>query len=249
MQRRRSVRQSEIAKAAHDDGPANLINIVLTEKAKIGLQTLFSVMDKTGDGVLSSADFQPSFGSKRTLAMWEELRLRFDRDLSGDVTHIEFIATYKSLSMDQPLEMSAFGLVPSTNIELLTCLQNSANATLIAMCEAMYACVSDYAATPSTPGPWWDAHPEACSFSQQGLSISAENQQRLEQLYAKLDKDGSGALDPNDFICFDPNAQRAATQRWQVVQRAFDIDGDQQVTATEVCAPSVLKITNRPRAS
>ena len=87
---------------------ASVRHIYLEDSTKIGLQTLFGVLDKTADGVIDGADFGPQFGSRRTMALWERLRDEFDEDSSGSIDPVEFISGFKRLAMMQPLDQSAF---------------------------------------------------------------------------------------------------------------------------------------------
>jgi len=216
---------------------ASVRHIYLEDSTKIGLQTLFGVLDKTADGVIDGADFGPQFGSRRTMALWERLRDEFDEDSSGSIDPVEFISGFKRLAMMQPLDQSAFTKVPLTNLELLEQLQNSANAIVRALCSQLFDTVKDADPQPQPVAPFWAEQPQMALLSVNGLYMVEKLQQYLQCLFTAFDRDQNGVLSAADFeipaSLQNPRATNQAQQKWAAIQGAFDLNQDGQVTPDE----------------
>ena len=82
-------------------------------------------------------------------------------------------------AVGHPLDMTAFVSVPSTNLELLECLQLSANAVVRTLALQLYntvgECLPPSAAAATAPASFWAEYPTTALLSLKGLYITDES--------------------------------------------------------------------------
>ena len=186
----------------------------------------------------AAADFTMDTGPRRTQQLWLQLQQSFDQNRDGAITPLEYVDGFKALAMGQPLDMTAFARVPSTNLELLGCLQLSANVIVRNMTLQLFNTVGESLppGAPTTPQAFWATSPTSVLLSLTGLFITDDSHKGLQKLFNAIDADKNGVLTAHDFagktFSSQHGAQRAQ-RRWALLQGAFDLNGDHQVTKEE----------------
>ena len=159
---------------------ASVRHLFLDDTSKITLQQLFDLLDKTNSGILQPADFAPGTGPQRGQQLWLQLQGFFDQNHDGAITPLEYVDSFKALAMKQSLDMPSFARVPSTNLELLECLQLSANTVVRSLALQLFNTVGE-ALPPSTsfvlaaPMAFWTEYPTTPLLTLKGLFITDES--------------------------------------------------------------------------
>lgn len=110
----------------------------INDEATAQMRRLFTLLDKTGDGLLTSDDFPGTEHSK-----WQLLKASFDLNGDNKITPEEFMLRFKKSALDSPLDPACFARVPKNHAECLAWLTESANRRIEDLCKELYESVGD----------------------------------------------------------------------------------------------------------
>ena len=109
------------------------------------MKRLYGLLDRNGDGVLSSDDWPP--GNDK----WEMLRSRFDINGDNKITPDEFVHRLKLMVYEQPIDLSLFPAVPTNHAQCLEALTTSANRQIQELCKQLFEAVRDSLSLSNPP--------------------------------------------------------------------------------------------------
>jgi len=186
--------------------------LMLTEPSMMQIQTLWLILDKTGDERISYEDFLALAGGhgetdqKRAIAKWQEMAKFFDTDHSGDVTPFEFIDGFKRKAMSEELDWEGIQSMPKkTYLDVQAQYNESVNRRLQNLVKKAHAFLAQDAAPPGTViklSPLWNEHRSTRKISKdltEQLLINTENQEKIENIFKHLDETKDGVLTKEDF--------------------------------------------------
>jgi Ca2+-binding EF-hand superfamily protein len=186
--------------------------LMLTEPSMMQIQTLWLILDKTGDERISYEDFLALAGGhgetdqKRAIAKWQEMAKFFDTDHSGDVTPFEFIDGFKRKAMSEELDWEGIQSMPKkTYLDVQAQYNESVNRRLQNLVKKAHAFLAQDAAPPGTViklSPLWNEHRSTRKISKdltEQLLINTENQEKIEKIFKHLDETKDGVLTKEDF--------------------------------------------------
>ena len=207
-------------------------HLYLDDESKMQLEALFGVLDRTHTGKISSSDYAPVAGSRRSLSLWARLQKQFGGD--DAITPERFVSTLKTLALCAPLLPAVFPTVPRSNLECLLRLNVSVNATVKELCRTLYlsACPDAPApARPVAPSCLWTTHPQLALLTVDALRLDDDCRAQMAALFGALDKMGEGCLSAADFELghapqFGGSGLRDARNKWQRLLASFDLTGD-----------------------
>eukprot|EP00670_Eutreptiella_braarudii_P012317 CAMPEP_0174330646 /NCGR_PEP_ID=MMETSP0810-20121108/16840_1 /TAXON_ID=73025 ORGANISM="Eutreptiella gymnastica-like, Strain CCMP1594" /NCGR_SAMPLE_ID=MMETSP0810 /ASSEMBLY_ACC=CAM_ASM_000659 /LENGTH=435 /DNA_ID=CAMNT_0015445931 /DNA_START=155 /DNA_END=1462 /DNA_ORIENTATION=+ len=104
---------------------------------------LYDILDRNGDGVLSSDDW-PAGSDK-----WQMLQSRFDINGDNKITRDEFVYRLKLMAYEQPIDARLFPAMPTNHAQCLEELTRSANYQIQVLCKQLFEAVSDSLGPPA----------------------------------------------------------------------------------------------------
>jgi hypothetical protein len=196
--------------------------LMLTEGTMVLIDTLWLILDKTGDGKISKEDFlpfaqfgataaPPPFGAAAAApfgtAKWQEMSEHFDTDDSGDITPVEFIDGFKKIAMGSALDLEGIKSMPEqTYLDVQAKLNKSVNRRLQNLVKEAHERFAQDAVPPTVikSSDLWTTNGwiQVSKRSADQLLINTENKLQIEEIFNHLDqtKDGVlGVLTRDDF--------------------------------------------------
>ena len=133
--------------------------LMLTKATVMQIQTLWLILDKTGDGKISDEAFlalaggQGETDQQQAMAKWQVMSRHFDADHSGDITPFEFIDGFKEKAMGEALEWEGIESMPEqTYLDMRAKINESVNRQLQNLVKNVHAySVQDFV-PPSAAG-------------------------------------------------------------------------------------------------
>ena len=133
--------------------------LMLTKATVMQIQTLWLILDKTGDGKISDEAFlalaggQGETDQQQAMAKWQVMSRHFDADHSGDITPFEFIDGFKEKAMGEALDWEGIESMPEqTYLDMRAKINESVNRQLQNLVKNVHAySVQDFV-PPSAAG-------------------------------------------------------------------------------------------------
>jgi hypothetical protein len=164
------------------------------------------MLDVNGDGTLSAEDWEatPGGGGK-----WDLLKKHFDLTGSNVVAPPEFVERLKSLAMEKPLDPECFAKIPSDHHECVEWLTQSANNKIQDLCKELFDEMSNkdseiwlFPETTKQIDQLWkilDVNGDG-SLTAEDWQHSPGGASKWDLLRSKFDLDGSGGVEPQEFM-------------------------------------------------
>ena len=183
--------------------------LMLTEATMMQIETLWQILDKTGDKKISVDDFLALAGGRgeahqqqEAIAKWQEMSRHFDADHSGDITPVEFIDGFKKIAMGLALDWEGIKSMPEqTYLHVQAKINESVNRQLQNLIKNVHGNFAQDAVPPSLViklDPHWNAE-GAKQVSTDQLRVNTENQEKIEEIFKHLDQTKDGVLTKDDF--------------------------------------------------
>jgi Ca2+-binding EF-hand superfamily protein len=186
--------------------------LMLTEGTMVQIQTLWLILDKTGDGKISPEDFLALTGPlgatdhQQAMAKWQEMSKHFDTDHSGDITPVEFIDGFKKIAMGSALDLEGIKSMPEqTYLDVQAKINESVNRRLQNLVKEAHEMFSQDVVLPTSAeiklDPRWSTEgwKQVSTRSADQLLINTENQVQIEEIFNHLDQTKDGVLTREDF--------------------------------------------------
>jgi Ca2+-binding EF-hand superfamily protein len=186
--------------------------LMLTEGTMVQIQTLWLILDKTGDGKISPEDFLVLAGPlgatdhQQAMAKWQEMSKHFDTDHSGDITPVEFIDGFKKIAMGSALDWEGIKSMPEqTYLDVQAKINESVNRRLQNLVKEAYDMFSQDVVLPTSAeiklDPRWSTEgwKQVSTRLADQLLINTENQVKIEEIFNHLDETNDGVLTKEDF--------------------------------------------------
>ena len=183
--------------------------LMLTEATMMQIETLWQILDKTGDKKISVDDFLALAGGRgeahqqqEAIAKWQEMSRHFDSDRSGDITFVEFIDGFKKKAMGEALDWEWIKSRPDqTYLDVQEKINESVNRQLQNLIKNVHGNFAQDAVPPSLViklDPHWNAE-GAKQVSTDQLRVNTENLEKIEEIFNHLDQTKDGVLTKDDF--------------------------------------------------
>ena len=185
--------------------------LMLTEGTMVQIQTLWLILDKTGDGKISPEDFLALAGPlgvtdhQQAMAKWQEMSKHFDTDHSGDITPVEFIDGFKKIAMGLALDWEGIKSMPEqTYLDVQAKINKSVNRRLQNLVKEAYERFAQDAVPPCTvikSSPLWTEKGwiQVSKRLADQLLINTENKLQIKEIFNHLDQTKDGVLTKTDF--------------------------------------------------
>ena len=186
--------------------------LMLTEGTMVQIQTLWLILDKTGDGKISPEDFLALAGPlgvtdhQQAMAKWQEMSKHFDTDHSGDITPVEFIDGFKKIAMGLALDWEGIKSMPEqTYLDVQAKINKSVNRRLQNLVKEAYERFSQDVFLPASAeiklDPRWSTEgwKQVSTRLADQLLVNTENQVQIEEIFNHLDETKDGVLTKEDF--------------------------------------------------
>ena len=168
----------------------------LDASSKLISEVLFSLLDKTGDGVLSAEDF--SVSNPEAQHNFTEFHHELDANGDREITPLEFVNGIKKKAMKQPINMHLFKSDTGTShLKFLMATNNSLNEAYRKVAKEMLESmlVYDDATKLSLSKAWdsLDADGDG-SITEKDFAGDPESAQKWRIVSDILDRDGDGSI-------------------------------------------------------
>ena len=191
--------------------------LMLTEATMMQIETLWQILDKTGDKKISVDDFLALAGGRggahqqqEAIAKWQEMSRHFDSDRSGDITFVEFIDGFKKKAMGEALDWEGIKSRPDqTYLDVQANINESVNRRLQNHVKEAYDSYVKEAVPPSEAikhaviklDPHWNTEgwKRVSTRLADQLRVNTENLEKIEEIFNHLDQTKDGVLTKNDF--------------------------------------------------
>ena len=186
--------------------------LMLTEETMMQIETLWLILDKTGDKKISVDDFLALAGGRggahqqqEAIAKWQEMSRHFDSDRSGDITPVEFIDGFKKKAMGEALDWEGIKSMPDqTYLDVQANINESVNRRLQNHVKMARAYLAQDAVPPSGDvelSPPWNTEgwKRVSTRLADQLRVNTENQEKIEEIFKHLDQTKDGVLTKDDF--------------------------------------------------
>jgi len=183
-----------------------LSGLTVSDETKVQIERLWKMLDVNGDGTLSAEDWEatPGGGGK-----WDLLKKHFDLTGSNVVAPPEFVERLKSLAMEKPLDPECFAKIPSDHHECVEWLTQSANNKIQDLCKELFDEMSNkdseiwlFPETTKQIDQLWkilDVNGDG-SLTAEDWQHSPGGASKWDLLRSKFDLDGSGGVEPQEFM-------------------------------------------------